>query len=41
MRAGDEHRKLCISSFSFDNDSEGREYLLYSEGIHPKQSKVA
>lgn len=33
MRAGDEHRKLSIDSFSFEIDSEGREYLLYSESV--------
>ena len=33
MRAGDEHRKLSSTNFSFHTDSEGREYLLYSEGV--------
>ena len=33
MRAGDEHRKLSNTNFSFHTDSEGREYLLYSEGV--------
>ena len=33
MRAGDEHRKLSSTNFSFLTDSEGREYLLYSEGV--------
>ena len=33
MRAGDEHRKLTIGNFSINIDSEGREYLLYSEGV--------
>ena len=33
MRAGDEHRKLSSTNVSFHTDSEGREYLLYSEGI--------
>ena len=33
MRAGDEHRNLSIRNFSFHCDSEGREYLLYSEGV--------
>ena len=27
MRAGDEHRKLSSTNFSFHTDSEGREYL--------------
>ena len=29
----DEHRKLSSTNFSFHTDSEGREYLLYSEGV--------
>ena len=33
LRAGDEHRKLSSTSFSFHTDSEGREYLLYSDGV--------
>ena len=33
MRAGDEHRNLSSTNFSFHTDSEGREYLLYSEGV--------
>ena len=33
MRDGDEHRKLSSTNFSFHTDSEGREYLLYSEGV--------
>ena len=33
MRARDEHRKLSSTNFSFHTDSEGREYLLYSEGV--------
>ena len=33
MRAGDKHRKLSSTNFSFHTDSEGREYLLYSEGV--------
>ena len=33
MRARDEHRKLSVGSFSFHTDAEGREYLLYSEGV--------
>ena len=33
MRAGDEHRKLSSNNFSFLTDSDGREYLLYSEGV--------
>ena len=33
MRAGDEHRKLSSTNFSFHTDSEGRKYLLYSEGV--------
>ena len=33
MRARDEHRNLSIRNFSFHCDSEGREYLLYSEGV--------
>ena len=33
MRAGDEHRKLSSTNFSFHTDSEGREYLLYSDGV--------
>ena len=33
MRAGDEHRKLSSDIFSFHTDSDGREYLLYSEGV--------
>ena len=32
-RAGDEHRKLSSTNFSFHTDSEGREYLLYREGV--------
>ena len=33
MRVGDEHRKLSSTNFSFHTDSEGRDYLLYSEGV--------
>ena len=33
MRAGDEHRRLSLKNFSFDKDSMGKEYLLYSEGV--------
>ena len=33
MRAGDEHRKLSSTNFSFHTDCESREYLLYSEGV--------
>ena len=33
MRAGNEHRKLSSTNFSFHTDSEGREYLLCSEGV--------
>ena len=37
MRAGDKHRKLSSTNFSFHTDSEGREYLLYSEGVSKTQ----
>ena len=33
MRAGDEHRRLSLKSFSFETDGMGKEYLLYSEGV--------
>ena len=33
MRAGDEHRRLSLKNFSFETDSMGKEYLLYSEGV--------
>ena len=36
MRAGDEHRKLGTTNFSFHNDAGGRKYLLYSEAVSKK-----
>jgi len=33
MRAGDEHRRLGLNNFSFETDSMGKEYLLYSEEV--------
>ena len=33
MRLGEQQRKLFSTNFSFHTDSEGREYLLYSEGV--------
>jgi hypothetical protein len=33
MRAGDEHRRLSLTNFSFHSDSMGRYYLFYSEGV--------
>ena len=32
-RAGDEHRRLSLKNFSFEMDSRGKEYLLYSEEV--------
>ena len=33
MREGDEHRKLSITIFSFQNNTGSGEFLLYSEGV--------